>query len=38
MSGIGTWIAVWLLAFGFVLIWWFMMDRLRDISRAIKGK
>jgi hypothetical protein len=38
MSGIGTWIAVWLLAFVFVLIWWFMMDRLRDISRAIKGK
>jgi hypothetical protein len=38
MSGIGTWIAIWLLAFGFVLIWWFMMDRLRDISRAVKGK
>lgn len=38
ISGIGTWIATWLLVFGFVLIWWFMMDRLRDISRAIKGK
>lgn len=38
VSGIGTWIATWLLALGFVLIWWFMMDRLRDISRAIKGK
>jgi hypothetical protein len=38
ISGIGTWIATWLLSLGFVLIWWFMMDRLRDISRAIKGK
>ena len=38
ISGIGTWIATWLIVFAFVLIWWFMMDRLRDISRAIKGK
>ena len=37
MAGICTWIVVWLLTLAFVLIWWFMMDRLRDISRALKG-
>jgi hypothetical protein len=37
MAGICTWIVVWLLTLAFVLIWWFIMDRLRDISRALKG-
>jgi hypothetical protein len=38
LSGIGAWIATWLLGLGVALFWWFMMDRLRDISRAIKGQ
>ena len=38
LSSIGAWIVTWLLVFGLALIWWFMMDRLRDISRAIKGQ
>jgi hypothetical protein len=37
LSFIGAWIVAWLLVVGLALIWWFMMDRLRDISRAIRG-
>lgn len=37
LSGVVAWIVTWILVVGLALVWWFMMDRLRDISRAIKG-
>jgi len=37
ISGAAAWVVAWLLVVGLALLWWFMMDRLRDISRAIKG-
>jgi hypothetical protein len=37
LCGVGGWITTWLLLVGLALLWWFLMDRLRDISRAIRG-
>ena len=37
VAGGVTWIVAWLMVVGLALIWWFLMDRLRDIARAIKG-
>ena len=33
-----TAIAVWLLMIALKLIWWFLMERLRDIATALKGR
>lgn len=38
VSALGAWIAAWLLVVGLALIWWFLTDRLRDISRAVRGE
>ena len=37
-SAIVVWVVAWLVVVCAALVWWFFIDRLRDISRAIKGQ
>ena len=37
VAAIGTWLVVWLLVVALALVWWFLIDRLRDIARAVRG-
>jgi len=36
VSAIGAWLAAWLLIVALALVWWFFIDRLRDIAGAVK--
>jgi hypothetical protein len=38
VAAIGTWLAVWLLVVAIAFVWWFFIDRLRDIAGAVKGE
>jgi hypothetical protein len=38
ISGIVTGAISWILLVGLALVWWFLIDRVRDLSRAIKGQ
>ena len=35
-AAVGAWIMAWLIVVAAALLWWFCIDRLRDISRAVK--
>jgi hypothetical protein len=36
-SAVVAWIVAWLFVTGVALVWWFLIDRLRDIARAVRG-
>jgi len=38
LSGAAGWITMWMFVCGTALLWWFLMDRIHDISRAIRGQ
>jgi hypothetical protein len=38
LAGVGGWICAWLLIVAIAFVWWFILDRIREIARAIKGQ
>lgn len=38
LAGIGGWFGAWLLIVSIAFIWWFILDRIRELARAIKGQ
>jgi hypothetical protein len=38
LAGIGGWIGAWLLIVSIAFVWWFILDRIREFTRAIKGQ
>jgi hypothetical protein len=38
LAGFGGWIGAWLLIVAIAFVWWFILDRIREFARAIKGQ
>jgi hypothetical protein len=38
IAAIAAWLAAWLLVVALALVWWFFIDRLRDIAGAVRGE
>jgi hypothetical protein len=38
LAGIGGWLGAWLLIVSIAFTWWFILDRIREFTRAVKGR
>lgn len=38
LAGIGGWVGAWLLILIVAFIWWFILDRIREFARAVRGR